>query len=617
MVLLAAIITGFYTKATYDYLEKDCRKTIKEHLIQSYYIMKMFYPDAAAIEKSSRDWYEEHPQRISLQKHLQEFIQAGGKDESYYVEVLFWNKSNQAFYTLADSSGWNTAGTISRDLTRNVTTKDENTLYISHTQGGIYLQCYKYLRNENGQIIAAIDSGCLLSNLLANARHQAITNFFNLLAILIGLYLTWLCFNNFSQDLSIFRKLNAEKVPGAKSHLTGITSFLTSIAYMIDSIIGVFVIKEILQTSSLSELAFYASLPTLCYASGSFLFTLFFVKKVLRSFSERKVAIAGTLSCIIVFLLMLLSVQLHNIFLFLFAKVLAGIFVSGILYNIIALFPLSAEENDRRVDAFYEHQRFQQVATIATVLGGVYLAEEFGFGWIYLLPVISYILLLPLFWYSCSKTPALESTAKSPDISSLKKSSSFFLSGRGLIFSLCIFLPYTIGACYNQYMFPLICSSSAVSPITLTNLSVFSMVCTVSLNDIVKKYKKRFSARTVNIFNIIFWSLLLLCFTISNSIKWTVAVLFIIMVVCSKPDIMSYLLKQADESGFSVKQTNIESGIVSNVLQIIRNAIFSAMALLFSIYTTTYLLGLFCLILICFYALYSLKYNSTKISPPI
>lgn len=609
IILLSFTITGFYTKQTFNYIERDCRAIINEHLEQSYQILTIYYPDTLEFLKhANRNSFaenpKEHPVILKLQKHLQQFIHAGGKDVSFYIEVLFVDPETNTCYSLADSSGWNSSGTNVKDATDYIKEKKEdNIFFTTETQEGQYLQCYKYLRDENGKIYAIIDSGCMQTNLLARARTEAITNFFSLLAILIGLYLSWLCFVKFLARFANYKKMKTAGFSYAKSQLTGITYFLAGIAYTIDSVLAIFVIKEILQTEEISTLAFYTPLPSLCYSIGASAYVLLFAKMIMQKFSERFIGVIGAAGCVSAFFLMFISVQLHNIYIFLFAKILSGIFLTGCVYNIIELFPLSAEDNDMRFDALYEGQRFELVSTIAVMLGGVYFAEKFGYSWIYILPVISCFILTLILLYACGNKSVYQSTNEEQH-SLTTKNGSFFLSTGGILFTISIMFPVTVALYYNQYIFPVICTAGTISPVMLTNLTVFAFVGNIVLTDIIKNYKKEYSLRTLNLINIFSLALLLICFAISKSIIWAVIVLFITVAFNPVADYLSYMFQQVNENGFSVNRTNIEYNISLNLLMVLRNTLFSSLAI-FSIYSTSVIVGFICLILIIFYTWYS------------
>ena len=618
LVIVAAVITGFYTKFTYDSITLLYNRISQAQSQQLYSIINYDYSDVLnGIRMQGRNWYTlpENQQRlIKLQDFLHVFSTALGKNSSHYISIIFADNNTNEFYELTDSSDHYTTNDEIKNVRPTFNEVKEQEINHKTSQNGRQAYCWKYFTDKNGEVYAILETGYYTDNLSALQLKFAGMAFFTLLAVLIGLYLFYLCIKIFKQR---FKEYFHEKAAGnesAKGSLAGVCNLLYGCANYVDITLCVFVVNEILQNPTASELAMYCTLPCVCYSIGKLISSLFLAKLLFRLFPEKTLACGTLIINITAFILMVLSVQVHNIYMFVIAKMIIGTFFSGIIGSLISIFLVSVKDKDKRFDLMYESSRFGIIAIVITTLAGSHLASIFDYSYIYLLPVFSCIILLVIFLMVCSNKPALVAADDADsDFEKITHSGSFFLSSLGIQYVLFIVIPFFTLSYYGEYLFPLCGAAVGISPIIIANCSIFAYVINTVCTDYVNKFKKTFSSRTNVLMVITYCSLLLTGFALSQTMTWAILTLFLSMVVFTPADAFSYQTELCLEYGFSAKKASIEYSLINSVLGICRGGVFSLLASV-QIFDKCLLVGVFCLVMASIFFIYSNKLKKTSVA---
>ena len=617
MLFVAALITGFYTKVTYEHYWQESKQIVAFQLRQVEDILCCNYKDVLdGIAEHGEKWYEiphNHERLIALQDQLVRFVHACGKNNSFYILVNFTDKKGKDFYTLADTTGWCIAG--EPDPAAKLPDKglQEGVIYDDIINFNDYPFGVKYLRTDNGRIFAVLEVGCLTTNVLARHYKDALNNFFSLLAILIGLYLLKLCVQSFLSRYYLFRA-EWERDPGnAKGHLSGLLNFLYGTAMDLDAVLCVFVVREMMPEAGLAEIAAYSALPPTFFALGDVVFNFFFSRPFYRRFSERHASIIGGILSIFSFSLMIIAVNTKNINLFLGSKVLAGIGFCSFIYYLVMLSSMGIKDAKLRFESNYEGMRFRGVSNVMTMLGGVYIAESFGYSTIYIIACIaSAVISVILYCISSDKVllrdkPEPEAVREKP-AGGLFGRKSFFLTLPGIMVIGTLFVSSQLIRVYDSYFFPLCGTELTLSPIVITNCCVFAKVANIVLSDYIQGIKKKMSLWRNNILFLSFNALLLSFFLISPSLVWALLALLLVSANYSMADVYSYVSALSLKHGFAAEKMVMDFGLVISLVLVLRGFFLSAMSV-FHIYQATALTGGLCLFLVLGYAWHTRKEN--------
>ena len=604
ILFVTALITGFYTKVTYDRYRQEAETGVMSQLAQVEDIIRCGYSDVLdGVKKQGTYWYQrpEHRERlIKLRNHLQSFTQANGKDSSYYAHIFLADVWRNNYCTLIDTSSWNAIGEQVKKTADRVLKQQEGVLYEEKNQSDHYICGNRFFRDEQGKVFAVLETGCLLDNILARQQKEAINNFFSLLAVLTGLYLLKLCAGSFMNRIELYRSERRQGKTDAWCHLTGLLNFLYGIAMEIDSVLGVFVIRAMLPGASIGEVAFFAALPMPFFVSGVTIFYTFIGKWFFSRFSVRMAGLIGGSLATVSFLLLSVAVKLQSLPLFFAAKLFSGMTFEAIAYYLIYFCSMSIKDDKRRYALNYEGVRFRGVSMVMAMLGGVYIAETFGYSFIYFIALISSLLITLILFLAGPSVCVLDGNGAA-GAAPATAGKSFFLSRPGLLTSATLLVVSLFVRVYGSYIFPLCAAAADLSPIFVTNIFVLAKAISIAFSDKLMQLKSRLPSELNNILSLTFNSLLLLAFFLSPSFSWSVIVLFIIVINFSEADISSYLAELAARHGFPIGEMLIHFSFVNTPLYIIRGSVLSAMVV-FSIYTTAAVIGGAGLLLVSLYS---------------
>ena len=615
ILFVAALITGFYTKVTYDHYRQTAEKEIKTQLVQVEEIIRRCYGDVLeGIAAQGKQWYEAPKNRervIGLQEQLQRFVHAYGKNSSYYVLISFTDTHGKDFYTLTDTTGWSTTGEPNPEAMLPDGKHPDGIVYDDTADLNDYMYSTKCFRRENGRIFAVLETGCLTTNVLARQRKEAMNNFFSLLAILVGLCLVKLCVGSFLGRLELYRQERQQSHAEAWGNLVGPISFTFGITKEVDSVLNIFVIHAILPGASLAELATAAALPTALFSAGTAICNLFFNQWFFRHFSVRRAGAIGSILVAVFFALMAVAVKWKSLPLFLAAKLFSGMTLGGIMYYLVNLCSLGVKDNKRRYVLNYEGARFREVASVMAMLGGVYVAEAFGYSFIYFIAFLASGLLALIFGLTGSSECAVSHGAVTEKLRPATTGKSFFLTRTGMQLTITLFFISIVLRSYKAYIFPLCAATAELSPILVTNIAVLAKVTTITFSDHIMRLKSRLPSKLNNILSLSSNSLLLLIFLLSPSFSWSVIVLFIISINFSEADINAYITELSLRRGFPTGEMLLHLSLITGPLYALRDFLLSAMGV-FSIYTTAAVIGSAGIFMVAFYTWCSREDNYSQ-----
>lgn len=615
MLFVAALITGFYTKVTYDHYWQESKQITAFQLRQVEDMLRYNYKDVLdGIAEHGKKWYAE-PQNqerlIALQDQLRRFVYVCGKNSSYYVSIIFTDTQGKDFYTLVDTTSWTTTGEPNQEARLPDEEHKEGVISDEILNFNNYINGIKCFRTDNGRVFAVLETGCLTTNVLAKQQKEALNNFFSLLAILIGLYLVKLCIQSFLGRYYLFRQ-EWQRDPGnAKGHLSGILNFLYGTAMDLDAVLCVFVVREMMPDASLAELAAYSALPPTFFALGDVVFNVLFSRPFYRRFSERYASVIGGLLSIFSFSLMIIAVNTKNINLFLGSKVLAGIGFCSFVYYLVMLSSMGIKDEKLRFESNYEGMRFRGVSNVMTMLGGVYIAESFGYSTIYIIACIASAVISVILFFISSDKVLLQEKPESEAVrektgGGLFGFKSFFLTLPGIMVIGTLFVASQLIRVYDSYFFPLCSTELSLTPIVITNCCVFAKVANIVLSDFVQSTKKKMSLWSNNIMFLSFNAILLAFFQLSPSLIWALLVLMLVSANYSMADVYSYVSALSLKNGFAPAKMVMDFGLVISIVLVLRGFFLSALSV-FHIYQATALTGGLCLLLTLGYAWYSRK----------
>ena len=616
LLFVAALITGFYTKVTYDHYRRESEQIVSFQLLQLEKLLRSHYKDVLdGVAAQGKKWCEvpENRERIiGLQDQLQYFVHACGKNNSYYVLLSFADGEKKEFYTLADTTGWSTAGEPNREALLPDSGRKEGTVFDENDSYDEYINNFKCFRTDNGRVFAVLETGCLTTNVLARQQKEALNNFFSLLAIFIGLYLIKLCLQSFIARFYYFRQEWQRDKGNAKGHLSGLLNFLYGTVIDLDAVLIIFVLREMMPELTVAELAAYSVWPVSFYIFGGTSFNVMFSRSFYRRFSERQVSAIGGILSLVAFALMFVAVSAKNIYLFLFGKLLAGVGFESLIYYLVMFNSMGIKDERLRFEANYEGMRFRGVSNVMTMLGGVYIAESFGYGFIYGIAFIASAILAAILFSIASDKPLLQ---KKPEAVGEKSAGvllglkSFFLTRPGIMSVATLLVPSMFIRTYDTYFFPLCGTEVSLSPIVITNCCVFAKALSIAFSDYFQAIKQQMSLWRNNILFLSFNALMLSFFLISPSLVWALLALMLISANYSLADIYSYISALSLKNGFEPAKMVMDFSLAIGIVMMLRGVFFSALVSVFNIYQSAAVTGGLCLILVLGYAWYTRKEN--------
>lgn len=589
MLLVSLAITFFFTTNNKNQLKEECERDLFVQCLQT----------ALNIEKNESDFLDflhvvpgkeeltedEIYQIDHMTDYLKEITIINGKEMAFFASIYYPsegvsqiddNDSISLLYCCdsLDSEPRGTQNTyFSTSLTNTVNAGNDCYFFEYITKDKASLSCYHPLHLSTGEIVGFLEIGCDRQNLLNVQNNIALNMVLTLMCIFIVIYVSFKTYLAFKSDLKDYIMRKKEKAPGAQSSLSGIFYFTINIIFSLDSVILVFVTKELCGDMEPAKMAAMTAIPLTAYNLGQWLGTIvspFFFKRI----SEKLIAIISCIFSIGAMFMMVMSLGLHSIILFSAAKLITGIFLSGILFILGKRLPLSAPTKELQEKSLHSNYISSISASVIGMLAGGYLSQYLSYSSIYIFAAIlvGLLLFIAIFAFPKKENAAVTETAA-------VKSSPWrvFTDPQMYIFIIFYALPVELLGGYRSYLFPLYSAGAGLSSILLSNINVFSKTIAFLANNSVRKFVKSHDSIKLMYGANLGICAALICFLLSPNIWWAIITLFIISILGGFTSVGSgmYLSGIAERNGSTGKEVFPCYQIVGSGISSAKSAILS------------------------------------------
>ena len=452
-------------------------------------------------------------------------------DEMSSRIVLFRIAENGDIYFVADSMGVNPAAYIGYNW--NDVGKEYEKLYgnVGIIDGLLFEQYITLLPiyGQDGRVTGLIEACSNRGNIISMFNSNTVDLIIKLLAFLIVIYIVFRIIKTFTGDYRLYR---ARKKTGATDSyvaFTGIYSFLFSLVDKLDSIILPLLVLKMCQDMPPAQAAIMATLPMTVKSVGHCLGEFVFVP-LNRLLGRRRSAVLSVTVCIAMCLAETVCVSAGNIFFFTLAKLILGVFSTGILHSYRSMIPLDTDDTEFRNRAILSNNQGALASTILCALLGGYIMQYVSDVAVYLLnAAVAVPLLFLCFAVFPSRKKERTKVANGAQAFAAKPKMrwSILLVPSVMLILLGFWLPETFIHRYTEYVFPLFADTIGMGAMLLSCLNVFTKTFTYAVSEPMGQFLKRHDRTRTSFAIIIIASVALICTFISSAAVWAVFALFV------------------------------------------------------------------------------------------
>lgn len=542
-ILLIAIvlmfIAGFYSYNNY----KDKEKQIGDAMIAECSQMSILITECAGqpYREISDYGVEEFCTDITCapivdyhQRVLRDLATVDGNGSGLIIEMYFLDREEN-LYTYVDSRDLNLSGTVvifDEELLARLAEAGQfqNIVYYGETE--TRLTNYSYIYDEAGEVSAIMSVSCLVGELKHVLWQNTLNLFLTLSCILIAAYIGVKTLIVFSADFKRMRFRSDDRQDLRRTDMCGLYCFLESIIFSADSVVLVYVARNMCEGFPEAQQAVLIALPLTAFAAGSLVgkfVYMFFIKH----FGERNTALITAAGLLGFSVLLAFSVRQNSIWLLSLGKLFTGIFLGGFAFNIADQLPLSTKDEQARREAFNSSTQSFLSASIISILLGGYLSTLLSYQAIYLMGAFAALLLFFLSMMIFQKNGKLTSgtPAEDGDSIDLRAAWSVFTRKPMILYVLLYTVPTMLINSYCTYLYPLYTAGAGISAMLLSKIAVFSKTLTFLLNEPVRAVSKRLNEKVMLIVPKLILCAGFICFFLSPNVYWAIFIYFAFNIV--------------------------------------------------------------------------------------
>ena len=388
--------------------------------------------------------------------------------------------------------------------------------------------------DKNGKCVAIIEIGNYENNLSSILFQTATARAIALLAIIVTAFITYTTLRTFRGDVRRYHEQKLARIPTAGMNLNGIYSFIYALSTRMDYIILPILSLKMCQNTQMdaATTAFMAALPLTANGIGLWIGNILVVP-LSRRLGEKGCAVLSQSLTIMLFLLEAFFAYISNIYLFTAAKLMFGIFSSGIMYSFRRTIPLGAPDLESRHRAMHSDNQAVISATVLSTLMGGFITQYISDYVAYLLAAaLSVPLLFVCFYVFGSKKDSAPAKDEATCGAVHTKNQWGILLKPAMIALLClVWLVKEFEFGYPTYLFPLYTDSAGLNTIMISSLSVLALTASSIVNRAAENYLKYKDRTKTMIVILMATAICMICFIFSPNIWWAIVTLFVVEIV--------------------------------------------------------------------------------------
>lgn len=557
---------------------------------------------------------------IEKQQIFKDYFNANDSDYNYYATIYILDPDNDqnspfadgnVMYSYLDSRGVFKSGqkiVLNSGMISSFVKDDDNEIYFFNSGVDSSMFAYSIIKNAEGKSVALVRVDSLISNIMYNETEVIGNTLFDVSAILILIYVLYILFGRYSEDIRRLIKRDRSDRTGRILDMSGIYVFFYIIAGSIDSAIVVYVAKSLCEGLTSSQIAAMAAVPIAAKNTGM-LIAFFISGPLLKKLGERKMGIIGSILGFAGMLLMALAIKVNNIYLLDAGKLIQGIFGSGLLYVIADTMPLNAENDEQKKKAInYSQMSIVGAGILAALIGG-YISEYAGYEFLYIAGSFAYVILLFLTVFTFGrKSFSTDVRVRKTANNGMLENWTVFLKKPLLTMMIFYLLPYILLYGYTGYIFPLYTAEAGISVLLISNISVYGKLFTFIHDEVIEKYTRKMDVLSVMLIPTALFSAGLMYFMVTSSVLWAIILYFAISLVVRMEGvgIKLFVTGMAERYNCDVKSVLFNGYTIESVIFIIQSPILSAFMAI-GTNAGTALTGLVCFVMIIISGLFQKK----------
>ena len=464
------------------------------------------------------------------------------------------------------------------------------------------------ITDEDGRVIGAAEYGQDYRLTSESLRATCIDMLVKLLSVFATIYIILI------ELIEFFKNRNKRKMlldkgehPHPETAMIRNAMFLFATMEFMDSIVVVFVAKNLLRSSSMQETAFRLALPALMAGIGT-VAACFIYNLIAGRFRVRRICLISGISLLVVRVGMFAAVLSGSYAFFCMMKLLADL-SSPFLYCIIYTMRVKAVDEKERYSCFKQCSlgRISGIM-LGTLISGFFVQDISQSVVMY---AASAVLVIPLVLLVYRILPANTIYVSQPDGQKQSASGNFFkfITDKSIIiYFLFAVVPAYLIMGYQGYLFPLYSDAAQMPAMYVTTAFVMSRALLYMMSDSIENMLKRIDHWKTVIFGIALIGIAFLEFAVNPGLAWAMIMLAVTgtaeTVVMPAADVL--WTRQAKSRGIPLESISSGVTVTQEIICALKETMISVFLLLGNSYACV-ALGVFCLISITIFTLCTRK----------
>lgn len=565
LAMAALLITGFYSHNLLQEYRQAYRNQICSVREQLQYLISTKYMDileGVAFEGEAYCQNEEHKLRLHELNTLQsQMTQLPLLQQSMYTNLIYLAQDGTGIVVTDANNQFQFAEVIFSTeamMTLLTTSQPELGINILDKTGSFVSSVHRF--DVLGKTFF-LEVGYNDKEVFSASTSYTFHLFLHLLILLLILYTGISLLRKLPNHVRKFRLSHSQSRPDAGVWLVGIMSFLFYAVSAIDQGIMVYLVYDLSEGCTASQLALRASLPMTLYLGVGM--TAYLIQPALRKwFGDRTVNMSAGVLAVVVFVLMVFGIEQRSFLVYCLGKAMSGMLM-GIIFNSMYALPLIARDNELRNEGLAAITMSCLAANILFISVGGYISQYIGYSAVYIInaALAVVVVFIAALIYPKSEGNAL-ATEEQRDDHSLGDTLRFLLSGRMMTYYLGVLLPFGMMNAYCYYLYPIYAERAGISVSELASIIVFGYALAYLFGEKLVRWKNSQNGLHVLLGVVLIMATLLLAFFIAGNILWATLVLMLccIMIAIPRSEANVFIAEESKHRNLDVRDTN--SGFV-------------------------------------------------------